>query len=93
MDIGPGVGAAIVHTPEEMLDLEIEYRVRGGDWAEKHMAVRERLGAESVQFAAVFGPLPAGHYEFRVRGSRSKVPTLTLQIPEASVTSSHWPDE
>jgi hypothetical protein len=93
LDIGPGVGAAIVHTPRDMLDLEIEYRVAGADWAEKHMAVRERLGAGSVQCAAVFGPLPMGDYEFRVRGSRSKQPSLILRIPDSSVATASWPDE
>jgi hypothetical protein len=94
LDIGPGVGAAIVRTPASMLDLEIEYRAAGDPWEEKHMAVRERLGGATVQYAAVYGPLPMGDYEFRVRGGGggSPVAELTLTVPEASVVSGDWPE-
>jgi hypothetical protein len=91
LDIGPGVGAAVVLTPANMEGLEIEYRAAGDDWREKHMAVRERHGAGTVQHAAIFGPLPQGHYEFRVRGSRSEAPDLVLYVTEASVTRHAWP--
>jgi len=91
LDIGPGVGAAIVRTPGSMLDLEIEYRAAGDPWEEKHMAVRERHVPGSVQYAAVFGPLPMGDYEFRVRGGGSPGPELTLAVPEGSVISGEWP--
>jgi hypothetical protein len=91
LDIGPGVGAVVVLTPAHMADLEIEYRAAGAAWQEKHMAVRERHGAGAVQHAAIFGPLPQGTYEFRVRGSRNEAPDLVLYVTEASVTRHAWP--
>jgi hypothetical protein len=91
LDIGPGVGAAVVLTPAHMVGLEIEYRAAGDPWEEKHMAVRERHGAATVQHAAIFGPLPQGPYEFRVRGSRSAVPAVELYVTEASVSRQSWP--
>jgi hypothetical protein len=91
LDIGPGVGAAVVLTPAHMEGLEIEYRAAGAAWQEKHMAVRERHGAGAVQHAAIFGPLHQGPYEFRVRGSRSETPDLVVYVTEASVTRHAWP--
>jgi hypothetical protein len=92
LDIGPGIGAAVILTPVEMNDLEIEYRAAGDRWNEKHMAVRERRGGGELQYAAIFGPLPAGEYEFRVRGSRHSEAELRVTVVEASVTSAAWPD-
>jgi hypothetical protein len=91
LDIGPGVGAAVILTPAHMDGLEIEYRAAGAAWEEKHMAVRERHGAGPVQHAAIFGPLPQGPYEFRVRGSMRPEPDLVLTIAEASVGQHSWP--
>ena len=86
------MGAAVILTPVEMSDLEIEYRAAGDQWNEKHMAVRERRGAGELRYAAIFGPLPQGMYEFRVRGSGRKEPQLVVTVREASVTSASWPD-
>ena len=91
LDIGPGVGAAVVLTRPDMLNLEIEYRAAGDEWQEKHMAVRERHGAATVQYAAIFGPLPEGDYEFRVRGGSSADPALVMAVTGASVASAWWP--
>ncbi len=92
LDIGPGVGAAVVLTPGHMHGLEIEYRAAGDPWCEKHMAVRERQGAGVTHYAAIFGPLPAGAYEFRVRGSEGAEPDLVVTVAEASVASASWPE-
>jgi hypothetical protein len=73
-----------------MNGLEIEYRVAGDPWEEKHMAVRERRSLDSVQYAAIFGPLPVGVYEFRERGSRGSA-QLVLTVAEGSVSSGAWP--
>jgi hypothetical protein len=92
LDIGPGVGAAVILAPEEMNDLEIEYRVAGEEWNENHMSVRERQGVGVPRYAAIFAPLSHGVYEFRVRGSAATEPQLTVAVVEASVTSAAWPD-
>jgi len=92
LDIGPGVGAAVILTPVDMNELEIEYRSVGDVWEEKHMAVRERQGAGELRYAAIFGPLSPGVYEFRVRGSDCKEPQLSVAVVEATVTSASWPE-
>jgi len=92
LDIGPGVGAAIVLTPGHMDGMEIEYRAAGDPWGEKHMAVRERQGVGVSHYAAIFGPLPAGPYEFRVRGSEGAEPDLVMTVAPASVATASWPD-
>jgi len=86
------MGAAVVLTPVDMNDLEIEYRAAGDQWNEKHMAVRERRGAGELRYAAIFGPLSQGVYEFRVRGSGRSEPQLVVTVVEAAVTSASWPD-
>jgi len=92
LDIGAGVGAAVILAPVEMNDLEIEYRAAGDPWNEKHMSVRERQGVGVPSHAAIFAPLPQGVYEFRVRGSADPDPQLVVAVAEASVTSAAWPD-
>jgi hypothetical protein len=92
LDIGRGMGAAVILTSVGMNDLEIEYRAAGDEWTEKHMAVRERHGGEELRYAAIFGPLPQGVYEFRVRGSGRREPQLVVTVPEARVTSVSWPE-
>lgn len=92
LDIGPGMGAAVILTSVEMNDLEIEYRAAGDRWNGEHMDVRERSGAGELRYAAIFGPLPQGTYEFRLRGSGRKDPQLVVTVREASVTSTSWPE-
>ena len=91
LDIGPGAGAAVILAPAEMNGLEIEYRARGDNWEEKHMAVRERRGPGSVRHAAIFGPLVSGWYEFRRRGAPDAGATLEVEVCDGSVTTEEWP--
>ena len=83
LDIGPGAGAAVILTPTDMNGLEIEYRLVGDPWEEKHMAVRERRGPGAPN-AAIFGPLPNGAYEFRKRGHDGDA-ALVMVVAEGSV--------
>ena len=92
LDIGRGMGAAVILTSAEMNELEIEYRAAGHVWDERHMAVRERYGAGDLRYAAIFGPLLPGPYEFRVRGSERRDPQLSVTVVEATVTSASWPE-
>src|ERR1700722_10197679 len=92
LDIGPGAGAAVILTPAEMNGLEIEYRMVGDPWEEKHMAIRERRGPGTTQYAAIFGPLPSGVYEFRKRGYQGGV-ELVVIVAEGSVKKGPWPRE
>ena len=92
LDIGRGTGAAVILTSEEMNELEIEYRAAGATWNEEHMAVRERQGAGDLRYAAIFGPLSPGPYEFRIRGNGRPEPQLSVTVVEATVTSASWPE-
>jgi hypothetical protein len=89
LDIGTGAGAVVILTPVDMNGLEIEYRAIGDPWEEKHMAVRERLGPSTIHYAAIFGPLAPGVYEFRLRG-KDQVQQL-VTVAEGSVQSASWP--
>lgn len=91
LDIGPGAGAAVVMTPDSMDGAEIEIRHAGEAWLGTHMAVRPRHGAGDTRYAAVFGSLPQGTYEFRVRGVVHTTPALSLEVEEGGVASAHWP--
>lgn len=92
LDIGPGAGAAVILTPANMNGLEIEYRIVGEPWEERHMAVRERRGPGGPKYAAIFGPLPTGVYEFRERGHQSDA-ALVVLVPEGAVRTASWPLE
>jgi hypothetical protein len=69
LDIGEGAGALVVYTPAALLGREIEIRPHGGAWAGVHTAVRARHIGERVLHAGVFGSLPVGHYDLRVRSA------------------------
>jgi hypothetical protein len=89
LDIGPGAGAVVILTPANLNGQEIEYRATGDAWTEKHKAVRERRGPGTIHYAAIFGPLPPGVYEFRLRG-KGQV-QLVVTIAEGSVNNASWP--
>jgi hypothetical protein len=94
LDIGPGAGAAIVVTPGALSGTEIEIRMTGRPWDGTHVAVRQRDGDGTTRYAAIFGSLAAGRYEFRQRpGSSSEHPPLVADVAEASVTLVHWPED
>jgi hypothetical protein len=90
LDIGPGAGVAIVRTGADMCGLEMEIRRQGDDWTGQHVYVRRRDGAGRSQFAAVFGSLEDGSYEFRVRDSSSPVPHALVTICDGSVALTEW---
>jgi hypothetical protein len=67
LDIGGDTGALVVYTPASLLGHEIEVRTHGGIWAGVHTAVRARHVGDTVLYAGVFGSLPAGPYDLRLR--------------------------
>ncbi|HMD44949.1 MAG TPA: hypothetical protein VKG43_02235 [Acidimicrobiales bacterium] len=91
VDVGEGVGAAVVRTPAALAGAEIEIRPVGGSWAGVHTAVRERRVPAGTQFAAVFGSLPEGRYELRVKGRPGERPPLVIDVAGASVLDVAWP--
>ena len=91
LDIGDGFGAVVIDTPPSLEGREIEIRKVGTEWRGVHTAVRARLIPTGTQFAAVFGSLPEGRYDLRVRGGLSECPVVSIDVTGASVTYFPWP--
>jgi hypothetical protein len=91
VEVGEGVGAAVIATGPELDGSEIEIRPASGEWRGQHTAVRERRFAGTVRCAAVFGSLAEGEWELRVRGSTDVRPVLAIRVPGASVVEAAWP--
>jgi hypothetical protein len=67
LDIGGGNGALVVYGSDGLAGEEIEIRPHGGTWSGVHTAVRARHVGDRVLHAGVFGSLPAGLYDLRLR--------------------------
>jgi len=63
LDIGPGVGALILHTPQELAGHEIEISPVGSHGTRRtHAQVRMRPVDSGTGYAAIYPGLPAGRY-------------------------------
>jgi hypothetical protein len=62
VDVGPGVGALIIYTREELKGHEIEVSPEGHDTNRVHSDVLRRITAGGELFAVVFGSLAEGDY-------------------------------
>jgi hypothetical protein len=67
LEIGEDRGALVVYTSDLLADQEIEIRPHHGVWAGTHTAIRVRHTGAKTLHAGVFGSLPAGSYDLRVR--------------------------
>jgi len=67
LDIGEGTGALVVYATETVCGQEIEIRLHGEQWTGLHTAVRARHVGATVHHAGIFGSLPAGVYDVRIR--------------------------
>ena len=92
IDVGDGVGAAVIYTEPDFQGAELEIRPASEEWRGIHTAVRERRFADVVRFAAVFGSLAEGNWELRVRGSAEVQPALAVQVRGGSVVEAAWPE-
>jgi hypothetical protein len=91
IDIGEGVGAAIIFTNSDLDGAELEIRPASDEWRGVHTAVRERRYGGPVRYAAVFGSLAEGDWELRVRGSSDEHPALGISVLGGSVVEALWP--
>jgi hypothetical protein len=82
LELGQGVGAAVIYTTAALDQAEIEIKPCDADWEGHHTAVRRRPGQAPV-FAALFFGLRAGRYDVRIRGTR---PAWTIHITGGRVT-------
>jgi hypothetical protein len=62
LELGPGVGALVLHTAADLHGMEIEISPSGSDGERSHKQVHERPVAGRPLYAAVFDRLPAGEY-------------------------------
>ena len=68
LDLGPAVGALLLHTGADLHGLEIEISPTGRDDVRSHKQVHERPVAGRPLYGAVFDSLPAGEYTLWLDG-------------------------
>jgi len=62
VDVGPGTGALVIYTNDDLRDEEIEISRKGDDANRAHTDVLRRRTAAGYLNAAVFGSLGEGEY-------------------------------
>jgi hypothetical protein len=90
VELGGNIGAAVLFTGPELNGEEIEIRPTGAVWSGTHVAVRERRLESGPRWAALFGSLPAGAYEVRLKGDPSS-PILKLEVEGGHIAQGRWP--
>jgi hypothetical protein len=89
LDIGGEIGAAVLYTAPDLAGEEIEVRPAGADWDGTHVAVRERRLPNGSRWAALFGSLPQGTYEARLKGMATS-PTVNFHVTGGRVVNIDW---
>jgi hypothetical protein len=75
LNLGPGIGALVVHTPADLNGREIDITA---DSLRTHSRVRERPTPAGTRFAAVYPELPPGRYTvWRDRHTSAGAVTVT----------------
>jgi hypothetical protein len=87
VDVGPGAGALVIYTRDELRGQEIEISPAGEDSQRVHTDVLRRKTAAGYVCAAVFGSLAEGEYRLW-HGSLSGAAAVT--ITEGQVTELDW---
>jgi hypothetical protein len=86
LELGPGAGALVLHTPADMNGAEIDISAASG--ARTHSMVRPRHVAGGTQYAAVYPELAPGEYTiWRADGT----PAAAVTITGGTATTVHWP--
>src|SRR6266516_6938087 len=90
LDLGPGVGALVLHATPAMDGQEIEVSPLGvGTPAHRtHSLVRPRKTGSETQYAAVYPQLAAGDYTI---WKDDVTPAATVTIEGGQVTNTCWP--
>jgi hypothetical protein len=93
LELGPGIGALLLHTPPELDGAEIEISPvtpPGKPPAKRsHSQVRPRHTANGIKYAAVYPDLAPGEYALW-RDSQRKA--LDFVVEGGQVTIARWPD-
>jgi hypothetical protein len=91
LDLGPDVGALVLHTGQDLHGVEIEISPSSSDDARSHKQVHERLAGGRPLYAAVFDRLPAGEYTLwrDDRPLRREVAVAGAAVTELSIKEEH----
>ena len=89
LELGPGAGALVLHTPAELCGAEIEISMAGRHDHRTHSLVRPRQVASGTRYAAIYPGLPPGEYTiWRADGTAA----VTVTIADGTATRASWPD-
>jgi hypothetical protein len=77
----------VLHTPSELLGVEIDLVRRGEERPFVHTAVRERHLPEGTVCAAVFMEVPQGEYTLVGTGAHASQP---VTVTGGNVTETRW---
>ena len=87
IDVGPGAGALVIYTGEELRGQEIEISPKGSDSKRVHTDVLRRTTAGGHVLAAVFGSLSEGEYRL---WHRSRPEPVEVRILGGQVMELDW---
>ena len=87
LDLGPGVGALVLHTGADLRGVEIEISPSGSDADRSHKQVHERPAGGRPLYAAVFDRVPAGEYTLWLDGRplRRKVAVAGAAVTDLTI--------
>ena len=86
LDIGEGIGAAIVTADASLVGREVEIRAVGTKWDGRHVAFHIRETAGRPINAAVFPQLNEGDWEIRLRFTEAAA-VIPLTVAGGQVTT------
>jgi hypothetical protein len=89
LELGPGAGALVLHTPADMSGTEIDIGRTGSTGPRTHSMVRPRHVPAGTQYAAVYPGLPPGDYTI---WQPDGTPAVMITITAGAVTTASWPD-
>jgi len=91
LDLGPGVGALVLHTGADLHGVEIEISPSGDDGTRSHKQIHERPAGGRPLYAAVFDRLPAGEYTLWLddRPLRRNVAVAGAAVTDLSLKEEH----
>jgi hypothetical protein len=88
LELGPGAGALVLHTPAELNGAEIDISRASHHGHRTHSMVRPRHLAGGTRYAAVYPGLPPGEYTiWREDGT----PAVTVTVAEGAAAAVSWP--
>jgi hypothetical protein len=87
VDVGPGAGALVIYTTDELQGQEIEISAKDDDANRTHTGVLRRRVAEGYINAAVFGSLAEGEYRLWHKTLREPA---EVRIVSSEVTELDW---